>query len=176
MTKARPPLTIENALFQVLARIGSEAVERVTGRTHGHLLAASDHDKREELLVRHAIALDLEHMAQGGEGAPIYETYGLLLNAASAERFTDSAALARHAAKISRETGEATAAIITAAQPGATAAERRAAAREAEQAVAAITHALPLLSAAGADPSVRKGAVTPGPQTPLAGGHPPEPP
>lgn len=177
MTKQRAPLTVENALFRVLGAIGVDRAAEITNREASYLRSLSDPDSRYRLTVDDAITLDLEHQAVTGEGTPIYETYGLLLGSAYAQRFADQAALARHAAAAIKECGEANAAIVTASLPGATARDRLNAIRETEEAIGHMTHALPLLQS-----SVRDGSSF-GPQAadrhsaePAADGQPRAPP
>lgn len=152
MTKLRPPLTIENALFRVLGTIGLERAAEVTGRGADYLRSVSDPDNRYRLTIADALTLDLEHVATGGAGFPIYETYGLLLEAARAERFSDAAAIARRAIRVIKEGGEAHAALVAASQPGATDADRAAALRELEEAACELTAAMALLRPTGQGP------------------------
>lgn len=133
MTKVRAPLSIENTLYEVLGRVGIERAGEITGRTAGYLRALSDPDKREKLTVEDAIKLDLEHHAAGGDGHPFFETIGLLLEAARAERFADAATLGRHAISVAKESGEATAALIAAALSNGSPAALETALRELEQ-------------------------------------------
>ena len=145
MTKRRAPLTVENALFKVIGQISIERAAEVTGREPSYLRSMSDPDSRYCLSVENAVALDIEYQATGGIGAPIYETYGLLLNAAQAERFAQGHNLARHASEVIRECGEAGSALVVASMPGADARDQREAKREIEEAIASLTVALPLV-------------------------------
>ncbi len=115
MTKLRPPVSIENTLYRVLGELGIEVAATVTGREQGYLRGLSDQDRREQLTVRDMIALDLACHEAGDPTFPFYETVGLLLKEAGAERFADAAAIGRHAQVTARESGEALAAIMAAA-------------------------------------------------------------
>ena len=133
MTKVRNPVTIENTLYAVLGRISIERASEVTGRAESYLRALSDPDKRERLTIEDAIALDLEHRARGGDGFPLYETYGRIMDSVAAERFADAAAIGRIAVIVAKEAGEATAALIEASLPGAGPDKLETALRELEQ-------------------------------------------
>ena len=146
MTKRRAPLTVENALFKVIGQISIERAAEVTGREPSYLRSMSDPDSRYCLSVENAVALDIEYQATGGIGAPIYETYGLLLNTEHARRFATSGTLIRQASEVIRECGEAGAAIVAASATGASAPEYRTATREVEEAIAVLTQVLPLLA------------------------------
>lgn len=132
MTKLREPVTLENTLFLVLGRLTIERAAEVVGCSTHHLRALSDPDKRERLTIDDAIKLDLAHRADAGEGYPLFETYGRLLDAASAERFADADALGRLTVKVAREAGEATAALVAATRPNATVQDLEHALRELE--------------------------------------------
>jgi hypothetical protein len=114
MTKLRPPVSIENTLYFVLGELTIERAAAVTTRSIGYLRALSDPDKRERLTVEDAIKLDLAYIAAGGSGRPFHETMGLLVEAASATRFSDAAAIGRHEVEVARENGEACAALFEA--------------------------------------------------------------
>ncbi len=170
MTKLRAPLTVENALTKIAGLIGFAAMaESLT--TPGRPVAErtvrnwSDPDTPERCPIEAGIRLDVAYQAAGGDGAPIYETYGLLLDAAHAEHFADEAELARRTISAIKEGGEAHAALVAASRPGATALDRRAALREVEQGVAALTSTLPLLTE-GAVPHGSRG------EGPSPGGEP----
>ncbi|WP_294353828.1 hypothetical protein [uncultured Sphingomonas sp.] len=115
MTKQRPPVSIENTLYRVLGELGIDRAAGVTGREAHYLRGLSDHDRREQLTVRDMIALDVACREAGDPTFPFYETVGLLLKEASAERLADAAAIGRHAQVTARESGEALAAIMAAA-------------------------------------------------------------
>lgn len=145
MTKVRPPLTVENALFAVLGKISAERAAEVTNRDLHYVLSLSNPDNRFRLTVDDAIALDLEHIAQGHEGAPIYELYGRRLDVAAAGRFADVSALAKLSLKLLKEGGEAQAALIASLFPGAGTIENRAALKELEDLDAIVDQAIALV-------------------------------
>ncbi len=134
MTKVRAPITVENALFRVLGEIGIEVAAQITNRGTDYLRALSDPDRRERLTIEDAIKLDLQYREGGGLGFPIYETYGRIVEAMASERFADAAAIGKVTVRHAKEAGEATAALVAAAQPGADRAVLEAALRELEQA------------------------------------------
>jgi hypothetical protein len=155
MTKRRAPITIENALFRVLGELGLDRAAEVTGREAGYLRSLSDPDTRYALTVADAIRLDLAYRAEreaaAGPVYPIYEAYGLILEATAKDRFASAEALQRQAAAVVQEGGEAAAALIRASLPNATLEDRRAALRELEQSIAADTAAIRLLQEGGTD-------------------------
>ncbi|MCP3729284.1 hypothetical protein M9978_02485 [Sphingomonas sp. MG17] len=141
MTKARPPLSIENALYKVLGRIGIERAAEVTSRGADYLRSLSDPDNRYRLTCQDMLALDDEHQVLTGE-RPLYETLGLMIDARNAARFSDRAELRRLTVPVLKEAGEAHAALAAATCDGAGAVELRNFVREAEQSVAKITQAI----------------------------------
>ncbi|MGN6270890.1 MAG: hypothetical protein ACTHM0_13480 [Sphingomonas sp.] len=147
MTKVRPPLTVENALFAVLGRIGAERAAEVTARDKGYILSLSNPDNRYRLTVDDAIALDLEHIAQGGAGAPIYELYGRRLDIAGADRFADAAAIAKLTLAMIKEGGEAHAALVATTFAGAGPHELRHALTQLEDLDAIVDQAIALVRA-----------------------------
>lgn len=141
MTKQRPPLSIENALFQVLGRIGIDAAADLTGREASYLRSLSDPDNRYRLTCEDALTLDDAHQALTGE-RPIYETMGLMIEARNATRFADVAELRRKAVSVVLEAGQAHAALIAATCDGADEKDLLNFIREAEQSVGETTGAI----------------------------------
>lgn len=154
MTKPRAPLTIDAALARIAGQLplGFDDMARVAGRQVRTVRNWGDPDTPEQVPVDCAIALDLAFIAAGGSGAPIFEVYALKLELAEAAKFGDRHQLLRHGQDVARETGEATAAIIGAAHPGATAADRARALAEATEAREALNQVIPLLAAEVAEP------------------------
>lgn len=149
MTKARAPLSIEAAIVRIAGvhDDGFTDLARIVGRERRTVSNWSDPDTPEQVPVDCAIALDLAYLAAGGTGTPIFEAYALKLELADAERFGDRHQLLRHAQDVARETGEANAAIIGAAHPAATDADRARALAEATEARQALDQVIPLLGA-----------------------------
>ena len=149
MTKRRAPLSIHAALIRVvgqLPRDWDEAAE-ITGKQAGTLRAYADPERREELPVTAAIALDLAYLANGGDGTPIFDAYAQKLDLAELAQFADRIELHRKVVDVVREGGEAHAALVRACQPEATASDRDRAAHEASQAYAELGRVLSLLTA-----------------------------
>lgn len=149
MTKRRAPLSIHAALIRVvgqLPRDWDEAAE-ITGYKPGTLRAYADPERREELPVTAAIALDLAYLAHGGEGTPIFDAYAQKLDLAELAQFADRIELHRKVVDVVREGGEAHAALVRACQPDASPADRDRAAREAGEAYAELGRVLSLLTA-----------------------------
>lgn len=148
MTKARAPLSIDAALARIAGHLpnGFPEMAAVAKREVRTVRNWSDPDTPESVPVECAIALDLAYIAAGGTGAPIFEAYAHQLEIAAATHFADQQQLLRHAQAVAKETGEANSAIIGAAQPSATEADRRAALTEIEEAIGVLKSAIPLLS------------------------------
>lgn len=134
MTKVRAPVTIENALRALLGRLQLEDAATITGREAGYLHSMTDPDKPGQITVRDVLLLDLEAHKRFGEGFPLFEAIGRMLESTAGERFADQAAIARVTADFAKESGDAVAASIAAAMPGAGVRELEAALREAEEA------------------------------------------
>lgn len=141
MTKQRPPLSIENALFQVLGRIGIDEAARLTSRSTDYLRSLSDPENRYRLTCEDALTLDDAHQALTGE-RPIYETMGLMIEARNATRFADVAALRRKAVSVVLEAGQAHAALVAATCDGAGEKDLLTFIREAEESVSETTGAI----------------------------------
>lgn len=148
MTKNRTPLSIEQALQRIAVQLpgGVEEMARVANRQPGTVRAWMDPDRPEQVALECAIELDLAYRAEGGEGSPLYEAYGTRLDLAAASRFAENYHLLDRLHSVIKEGGEAHAAIVAAARPGATPADRRTAFREAAEAYEELRDILPLLS------------------------------
>lgn len=145
--KRRPPLSIHAALARIVGQLPRDYDEagEVTGRQAGTIRAYGDPDRREEIPVTDAIALDLAYMAAGGEGAPIFEAYAHKLELAELAQFADRIALHKQVVRVIQEGGEAHAALVRACQADATPFDRATALREAGEAFEEIKRVLPLL-------------------------------
>lgn len=148
MTKFRQPLTVEDAIIRIAAKVtgGFEEMARVANRDQRTVRNWSDPDTPESVPVECAIALDLAYIGAGGTGGPIFAAYGHQLKDRSAIQFADQQQLLRHAQAVARETGDANTAILGAAQPDASAADRRAALTEVGQAIDTLKDVIPLLT------------------------------
>lgn len=154
MTKPRAPLSVEQALQRIAGQLegGVGAMARVAQRQPGTIRLWMDPDRAEQVSLEAAIELDLAFQAEGGTGAPLFETYATRLQLAEASRFADRHRLLDHAHGVAKEGGEAIAAIILATRPDATDADRREAHREAAEAYEKLRDILPLLSGQVAQP------------------------
>ncbi|WP_288806349.1 hypothetical protein [uncultured Novosphingobium sp.] len=151
MTKLRAPLTIDAALARIAGQIpgGWNAMAKaLSDRKSASLVRAwGDPDRREKIPLADALELDLAYRDAGGDGAPLYETYGYLLDAAGTFRFASEIALGRLAVEAIREGGEAHAALVLAAQPGVEARQKHDAMREVDEAIEALQSARIVLEA-----------------------------
>ncbi len=154
MTKVRTPLSIEQALQRIAVQLpgGVETMAAVSHRQPSTVRAWMDPDRAEQIPFPAAIDLDLAFREHGGEGSPLFEAYGAALDLASSKRFIEQHRLLDHAQSVIKEGGEAHAAIVAAARPGATAADRRNAFREAAEAYEKLRDIIPLLSDDPAQP------------------------
>jgi len=144
VTKARPPLSIEQAVIDVILAIGINEASEVTGRVKAYLGDASDPDKRLLLTCRDAVALDAAHDRLVG-GRPIHDMMGLMIDdtgngATSCERQLMDATIDAF-----RESSEAHAALLEASLPNASPAKRKKAMRELVQAFSAKRRIMPIL-------------------------------
>lgn len=146
MTKSRAPLTIEDGLVRIAAQIGWAAMADACGQAERTVRNWSDPDTRERCPLEAAVPLDIAYMAGGGEGAPLFEIIGTLLERARSQRFADAAAIARLTIDVIREGGEAHAALVALTQPGATATDRRNTIREVSEARSALDRTIALLT------------------------------
>mgnify|MGYP007116559797 CR=1 FL=1 len=157
MTKHRPPLSVDAALARVAGQLvnGWDEMAEVTSRRIGLIRAWADPERRERIPLEDAILLDLAYRQSGGLGAPLFECYGTRLSVEGLEWFAEEVALGRHAVRLIKECGEAEAAVVLAAQPGATPRDRREALRQVEEAMTVLARARTMLtgSSRGQDPS-----------------------
>ncbi len=154
MTHRRAPLSVEQALQRIAGQLpgGVEAMAEVAQRQPGTVRNWMNPERDEQVSLEAAIELDLAFQAEGGTGAPLFEAYATRLQLAEAARFADRHRLLDHAHGVAKEGGEAIAAIIAAARPDATAADRQAAHREAAEAFEKFRDVLPILSGQTAQP------------------------
>lgn len=150
MTKPRAPLSVEQALARIGGQLdgGFEAMGALTGRSASMVRAWGDPDRREYIPLDCAIVLDLAFVAAGGDGAPLHEAYTHQLEQAALLQWAAGRELARHAAQVIKECGEAGSALVLATQPGACPRIKAQAATEVAEALDTLKRALPLLQAA----------------------------
>lgn len=153
MTKPRAPLSFEQALARIAGQLadGYNTMGAITGRCASTVRAWGDPDRREEIPLPAACALDLAYVEAGGDGAPLHEAYTHQLEQAALLQWAAGRELARHAAQVIKECGEAGSALVLATQPGACARVKASAATEVAEALETLKRALPLLQA---DPPV----------------------
>ena len=150
MTKLREPLTFEHGLARIAGLIGWDSVARICRQSERTVRNWSDPDTSASIRIDDALALDIAWQAAGGEGAPMLQVYMRRLELEAAAACGSSAALSEKTSKAAKEAGEAIAALVLAARPGATPADKAIAKREAVQAIDALTSTVPMLDAAGA--------------------------
>ncbi|MAM72584.1 MAG: hypothetical protein CMO29_02075 [Tistrella sp.] len=127
MTLRRAPLSIDAALARIAGQLPGDWARMAeltnyqerTVRKWGAFEAASDEGEARDIPMRAAIALDIEYRRLGGTGAPIFEAYGLLVEAADADAFACQQELHRETIAFMRENSEAETALLELTQPGA---------------------------------------------------------
>lgn len=149
MTKTRPPVSFELALSKIAGLIGWEQIAAICKRSQRAVRNWGDKDATECIRIDQALALDVAYRQAGGDGAPILETYVLLLEQEALKASFCTEALARAASVAAKEGGEATAALIQASRPGASRADREIARRETQEAIEGFTSALAQLGTEG---------------------------
>jgi hypothetical protein len=127
MTKPRDPLTYERALTVIAALIGWDVAAATCGVAPRTLRKFSEPDLEREISLVDAERLDRAFIDRGGDHAPFHRTFALRLGLAEPEPITCGEVLARTAARVAKESGDATAALINAAaRPGCRMARRKA--------------------------------------------------
>ena len=148
MTKLRAPLTFELALTKIAAVIGWARAAEIVGQSERTVRGWSEPDTSAGITLKAALQLDIAYVAAGGEGPPpMLQCYQTRIETDTAIATADKIALARQAATAAKEGGEAIAAVIMAAQPGASDQEVARAELEVEESIAAQTAALATLRA-----------------------------
>lgn len=119
MTKARTPLTWADAMTRIVARIGYAEARRITGKSERWIYACSDPDGALCPTVAQAASLDAAYIAAGGGDAPFAEALAAHAGHAADRRLACVDALLADIGLAAKEAGEAAAAGIEAARPGA---------------------------------------------------------
>lgn len=142
--KPRPPLSTAQALARIEGQLpgGIEEMARITTRSTSLVRAWGDQDRRENIPLDDAIALDLAYQAAGGDGFPLADSYLFRLELEAAVHFAEQYTLLEKTERFTKEVGDALAALLAACQPGAGHAERANAFKEL---VEAVEHAKPML-------------------------------
>lgn len=147
MTKSRDPLTFEDAVTKIAAEIGWDGCAAAVGKTERLVRYWSDPDEDREPSITQALKLDAAYRAKTGSNlAPMLSVYAHKLGLDGFCPET-GAALIHLAAKVARETGEAAAAAMEAALPGATQSTRATAIREIDEGIEALTETRAALGA-----------------------------
>lgn len=153
MTKFRAPATVDAAIARIAGQLpgGYADMAEITHRAIRTVRNWGDPDTPEQIPFDAQLALDLAYQAAGGVGCPIYEAYTIQLELAGADRFAQRHQLARLAAEYIKESGDAGAALVIAAQPGAGPTEFRVAEREALEALTVLQRTVHQLASAATD-------------------------
>lgn len=146
MTKARAPSTFEDAITRIAARIGWDGAAEAVGKVEKVVRNWSDPDMNRLPSIDEALAMDAAFIASGGGEGPLMAVYQLKLERSGTPP-SDIVALARATGVVARESGEAVAALVAAAQPGASAADVAKAEREVIEGIESMTSALRKLGA-----------------------------
>lgn len=135
MTKVRPPLSFELAMTKVAGLIGWPEVAKICGFAENTVRNWSDQDTTAKLPLEGAFRLDMAFQRAGGEGAPFLHCYATRVKAEMLEVSVDRRALLAGAGIVAKESGEAIAATLAAADPNATTADIIVAERELEESI-----------------------------------------
>ncbi len=120
MTKARAPLTFEQAIALIGGTIGFDVAGAAVDRSDRTVYDWSDPTKPGLPTPIQCVALDRAYIAGGGkEGAPILESYALQVEVALQDSRACTLALAEDIANAARESADAIAASVLVAHPGA---------------------------------------------------------
>lgn len=136
MTKRREPLTFHRALTVIAARIGWDKCAMLVGRGERLVRLWSDPEADSEISIIDALRLDKAFMAAGGDHGPFHQVFTVQLELAARDGVNEDLAIA--AGKAAKESGEAVNALIEAAASS-DPARLRAARKEAEEAIEALT-------------------------------------
>ena len=151
MTKRRPPLTSELALTKIAVQVGWDEVARLAEQSERTVRNWSDPDTGppadQAISLALARKLDVAFRVAGGDGHPLLQCYATQIEADTAQACADLVVLNHKIAKAARESGEATAALIVAAQPGAPESAMIIAEQEVEESIAASMDTLATLRA-----------------------------
>lgn len=138
MTKRRQPLTFADAVTRVVGHLTYSEAARISGRSERLVYTWTAPDNAASPSLDQALALEAAYRATGGDGAPILEAYGFLLNVTTVAQSSSQRAFSSDIASMARECGEAIASGIMLTGPGAAPAQVHHAMVEAEQARSAI--------------------------------------
>ncbi len=140
MTKARDPSTFEDAILRIVDRIGWAAAADAVGKGERVVRNWSDPDMDRQPTIDEAMALDAAYLSAGGGEPPLMAVYGRRLDRL-VQAPANSAVLVASSQRAAIEAGQAIAALMAAAQPGASDRDIAIADRETEEAIEALSNA-----------------------------------
>jgi hypothetical protein len=149
MTKEREPLTYERALTTIAALIGWDRCASTCGLAERTMRKLSEPDLERNISLVDAERLDRAYLDRGGDHAPFHRTFALRLGLPDPEPVNCADALARAAAAVATEAGDATSALIQAAMKPNCPVARRKARKEAREAMEALGSAAAALGEDG---------------------------
>ena len=149
MTKLREPITFNRALTSVADLIGWDRCAAICGVSERTVRNWSDPDTDSEIRLIDARRLDAAYLAAGGDHAPFHHTYALQLELGARAPIDAAEALSSAAGSAAKETGEAVAAMLTAASREICQAAARNAEREIKEAIDALGKGLDALRRRG---------------------------
>lgn len=138
MTKSREPTTFEDAILRIVDRIGWAAAADVVGKGERVIRNWSDPDMDRRPDIDECLKLDAAYLAAGGGNPPPLASVYLARLQRAAAPPSDVAAIAAATVIAAKETGEAIAASVAAAQPGACVKARVVADKELGEAIDAL--------------------------------------
>jgi hypothetical protein len=153
-------LSFERSLVRIADHLGWPAMGEAIGKAARTVMDYSDHDTQTGICLEDAFTLERAYREAGGEGLPISDCWRLRLEITRTGT-TNRDQLVQAIMNANKEGGEATAALVALLRDGADSVDARAARREVEEHVEALTITLALLDD-GTGPGVGDGRVTPG--------------
>lgn len=150
MTKTRPPLTFELGLTRIAGLIGWDRVAALAGQEERTVRNWSDPDtgpSAEQIPLGTSLRLDAAYRAAGGPDAPMLDCYALRFATELGGCGHDLSELAMRIADAAKEGGEALAAAIRAALPGASDEQLARAILEFQESISAKTDVVEALTA-----------------------------
>jgi len=119
LTLAREPLSFPRAITKIAAVIDYPDMARVIGRSESLTRKWSHPARKAFPTLAQAVAIDGAYVAAGGDGTPLLEAYAQQLDVAIGREIACQLALSAAVAVAAKEFGEAVAASLAVARPGA---------------------------------------------------------
>ncbi|SEI69136.1 hypothetical protein SAMN05518849_101572 [Sphingobium sp. AP50] len=133
MTKLRAPLSIDAALARIAGQDGVggwAGMAQATGYHERTVRGWGDPDRDEQPPLTACVTLGILYRQSGGVGDPLLQAHADMVGGSDAAAFADKHELRRESISFIRETGDASLALLEAAEPDAGEAENARASKE----------------------------------------------